>query len=161
MKKVKKFFPFTLKKITLRRTHHSKRVIFARGVNINGAEFGCGVNAGTGTGGTYSNTNTGTYGTNYIYPSNADFAYLAGRGIRFIRLPVRWERLQPTLETALDTTELGRLQTCIDNAYSNGIKTSVALVAYGAYWSNDGGGVGVRHAIGSTGGPTVTQFADF
>lgn len=134
------------------------REFILRGVNLNGAEFGAGGNQGTGSGGTFSNTNLGTHGTDFKYPSNADFAYLAGRlGTPYLaRLPVRWERLQPTLGGALEATELGRLQGAIDLAAANGCKVIPVLKNEGAYWRNDGNNVGTRHAIADDDG-VVTQ----
>jgi endoglucanase len=65
-----------------------------RGVNLSGAEYG---------------DRSGVYGTNYTYPSETTIGYFAGKGMTVIRLPVRWERLQPTLNAALDVDELQRL----------------------------------------------------
>jgi endoglucanase len=62
--------------------------VYVTGVNVSGGEFG---------------TNPGTYNSNYIYPSRPDrpepythewLNYVWGLGIRLIRLPMRWARLQ-------------------------------------------------------------------
>jgi endoglucanase len=59
------------------------------GVNLAGAEFG--------------STYPGTYGSTYTYPTASELTYYAGKGLTLIRMPIRWERIQPTLNAALDT----------------------------------------------------------
>ena len=66
------------------------------GVNLSGAEFGA------------SNL-PGTFGTDYTYPTNAEVDYYVGKGMNTFRLPFRWERLQPTANSAFNAAELGRL----------------------------------------------------
>jgi endoglucanase len=52
------------------------------GVNISGGEFG-------------ENSLPGVMDKDYIYPnSNKDLQYFADKGIKLIRLPIRWERVQ-------------------------------------------------------------------
>ncbi|WP_040337569.1 glycoside hydrolase family 5 protein [Candidatus Blastococcus massiliensis] len=136
-----------------------------RGVNLNGPEFGVGRNlGGTGSGDTFSNLDPGTHDGSdlraYHYPTDGDFAYLAGRGVGMVRLPVRWERLQPTWDAPLEPAELGRLEGTLDLAAAHGIRVVPALASYGAYWVHEDG-VGVRRAIGSARGPGIEQFADF
>ena len=65
-----------------------------RGVNLAGAEFGEG---------------RGTYGKDYIYPSAETIAYFAGKGFNAVRLPFKWERLQPRLNRGFDKAERTRL----------------------------------------------------
>lgn len=65
-----------------------------RGVNLAGAEFGEG---------------RGTYGKDYIYPSAETIAYFAGKGFNAVRLPFKWERLQPRLGRGFDKAERTRL----------------------------------------------------
>lgn len=102
------------------------------GINVNGAEFG----TGQFSNGTYfSNTNRGIYGTDYTYPSANDWLYLAGRGIQSARLAVRWERLQPTLGAALNTTELERLTTTIFDAEAAGIGVILCVYGFGDYYT--------------------------
>ena len=69
-----------------------------RGVNVAGAEFATPVDEALHE---FSNVNRGTYGRDYVYPSQATLVFLASRGMTYIRLPVRWERLQPTLHAPL------------------------------------------------------------
>src|ERR1035438_8227076 len=70
---------------------------YFRGVNVSQAEWGDPLNE--------------TYGIgNYTYATAPTFNYFAARGLPFIRLVVKWERLQPTLAGDLDSTQLGYLQ---------------------------------------------------
>ncbi len=64
------------------------------GVNLAGAEFGDG---------------QGVYGKDYIYPSRETVAYFAGKGFNAVRLPFKWERLQPRLGHPFDRAERKRL----------------------------------------------------
>lgn len=106
------------------------------GVNLSGAEFG---------------GSSGTYGKAYIYPSLKDIQTYADQGVDLIRLPFKWERMQPTLGGALDPAELGRLEKFLDNAQTAGVKVILDLHNYGRY---DG------HPIGDP-ATTSAQFADF
>jgi endoglucanase len=60
------------------------------GVNLSVAEFG-------------QNNLPGSYGHDYMWPTNGETAYYQSRGMNFIRLPFRWERLQLTNSSALFT----------------------------------------------------------
>ena len=64
----------------------------------------------------FSNPNPGTYGQAYHFDQQATFDYLAARGIEVVRIPFRWERLQPTLGGRLDDAELGRLKAVVARA---------------------------------------------
>jgi aryl-phospho-beta-D-glucosidase BglC (GH1 family) len=67
------------------------------------------------------------------FPSAADFTYLASKGVTFVRLPVAWESLQPTLSAALNTTYLNNIKTAIDNAHAAGIGVIVDLHNFALY----------------------------
>jgi len=87
------------------------------GVNLAGAEFG---------------TNfPGTFGADYTYPTNSDFDYFANKGLKLIRLPFKWERIQPTMNAALNTAELARLTAAVDYAQTKGIYVVLDLHNYG------------------------------
>ena len=58
------------------------------GVNLSGAEFG-------------QTSLPGTFGSDYTYPTSAEVDYYKSTGMNFIRLPFRWERLQPTNSAVL------------------------------------------------------------
>ncbi len=73
-----------------------------RGVNLAGAEFGVRPD--------FSNRHLGTFGKDYTYNSEKTVAYFAAQGVTLLRVPFRWERIQPRLGGELDGTELGRLR---------------------------------------------------
>jgi len=85
---------------------------YFRGVNVSEAEWGDPYNP--------------TYGFgNYAYPTAPTFNYFAARGLPFIRLQVKWERLQPTLMGDLNSDQLGYLQN--DVAYAKAAGAVVSL----------------------------------
>ena len=85
---------------------------YFRGVNVSQAEWGDPFNP--------------TYGPGYYtYPSAPTFDYFAARGLPFIRLVVKWERLQPVLRGDLDPTQLGYLQQDIAYAKASGALVSI------------------------------------
>ncbi|MBA2713948.1 MAG: cellulase family glycosylhydrolase [Rubrobacteraceae bacterium] len=106
---------------------HPSTVYYKRGVNANGGELRLGIED------TFSNQNPGVYGQNYAYPIRASFDYLASRGHKVIRLPFRWERLQPTLYKSLSSVELGRLKTCVAAARAEGLGIILDPHNFGEY----------------------------
>jgi hypothetical protein len=124
-------------------------------VAVAGAEFGAPVDEPTSA---FSNANPGTAGVDYAYDGPETFAYLASRGIGVVRIPFRWERLQPRLGQALDAAEVARLAGAIERANAAGLRVILDLHNYGAYYLDDGT-TGVRRAIGSPEVP-VAAFAD-
>lgn len=62
-----------------------------RGINLSGAEFG---KVG------------GKVNTDYTYPGDQTIRYFAEKGFNSVRLPFKWERLQPRARGALSTDEL-------------------------------------------------------
>ena len=86
----------------------SAAVIKFAGVNLAGAEFG-------------QNLLPGTYGQQYIYPNQQEVDYFRNRGMNIIRLPFRWERLQPATNAALNSDELNRLHTFVSATTAKGI----------------------------------------
>lgn len=97
---------------------------YQRGINDSGGEFG--------------DPRTGTYDSGYHYDGQATFDYLAGRGHKVIRLPFRWEHLQPTLGAALDSTELSRLQAVVGRIQTAGMRAILDLHNYARYTTSDG-----------------------
>ncbi|PWV99192.1 cellulase (glycosyl hydrolase family 5) [Hoeflea marina] len=78
-----------------------------RGVNLSGAEYG---------------EADGKVGTNYFYPTPTTMAYFAEKGFDTIRLPFKWERLQPTLGGDLDALELERLTISVRSLRDRGFR---------------------------------------
>lgn len=72
------------------------------GVNLAGAEFG--------------KSGTGVYGKDYAYPTAADLDYFKSKGLTLIRLPFKWERMQPSLNGELNRDELARLKLVVQEA---------------------------------------------
>ncbi len=91
-----------------------------RGVNLAGAEFG---------------KLPGKRSTDYTYPSATTIRHFAEAGASVIRLPFRWERLQPTLGEALDADELAAIDTTVDLATSAGM--TVILDPHNYAYYND------------------------
>lgn len=71
------------------------------GLNASGAEFKPGAVPGL-------------IGKTHVYPTNAALIRYAALGVRNVRLPVRWERIQPELNGALSPTELAEIDRVID-----------------------------------------------
>jgi Cellulase (glycosyl hydrolase family 5) len=126
-----------------------------RGINVAGGEFGTPVDQPTSA---FSNANRGTYDREYHYDSAATFAYLAAHGVRLVRIPIRWERLQPALGQSLDQVELQRIKDVVARAGAAGLQVVLDLHNYGAYYLYDGR-QGVRRALGSAQLPD-SAFAD-
>jgi hypothetical protein len=128
-----------------------------RGVNLAGAEFATPVDESQSS---FSNVHPGRYGVDYTYPSQATLDGLAARGVGFVRLPVRWERLQPALAAPLDPTEAGHLVEALGRARDAGLGVVVDMHNYGAYYlAATASGPGIRRPIGSREVP-VAAFAD-
>jgi aryl-phospho-beta-D-glucosidase BglC (GH1 family) len=95
------------------------------GVNLSGAEDG--------------NPVTGVMGHDYIYPTTSEIDYFASLGLNVIRVPVAWQRIQPTEDGPLSTTQLGQLETLVTYAATKGIKVDIDLHNYGAGYGADVG----------------------
>ena len=105
---------------------------YRRGVNVAGPEFG---HKQPG----YTNATPGVHGTDYWFPTAGDVAALSARGIKTIRLPIAWERVQPTLLGALDTTYLGRITAVADACLANGVGMILDVHNYARYEYSDSG----------------------
>jgi hypothetical protein len=128
-----------------------------RGVNSNGGDWGVPVKDVVTT---FSNANPGTYGTTYTYDSQATYNYLASQGVKTVRLPFRWERVQPTVGGPLDAAEVGRIKAAVARAEAAGIGVILDVHNYGGYQLFDPAqGKGVRQPIGSAALP-VSAFTD-
>lgn len=107
-----------------------------RGINISGAEFG---------------PLGGKVDKDYIWPSIATLDYFAGKGFNTVRLPFRWDRLQPELMGELDEAELSRLMETVELIRARGMKTILDPHNYARYHDQ---------VIGSDAVPKEA-FADF
>lgn len=130
-----------------------------RDVHLNGPEYG--LSDPTAATSSFSQNHRGTYDSDYHYESQASLSYLAARGVRRVKIPIRWERVNPVLGGGLDTTELARLKGCLDRCHTAGLKALVDIHNYGVYYVDDlsvAGTAGTRRALGSTSVP-VAAFA--
>jgi endoglucanase len=97
-----------------------------RGLSICGAEFGTDK-------ADFSNENPGVFGKDFTYNSERTTAYFCDHDLRRLRLPFRWERLQPRLGEALDAAELKRLKTTIGWARKHHGEVILDVHNYGRY----------------------------
>ena len=98
---------------------------FLRGVSLAGAEFS-------------DDHIPGILNVDFAYNSEASFRYFSGKGLNLIRIPVRWERLQPILFGPLEESNLSALKTNIGWAASYGAKVIIDVHNYGRYKIRDG-----------------------
>jgi endoglucanase len=98
-----------------------------RGVSLAGPEFATQM-------ANFSNENPGTFGRDYTYNSEATVAYFCTQGLRLLRLPLRWERLQPRLSQSLDAAELSRVETTVAWAQKHGGRVILDIHNYGRYF---------------------------
>lgn len=89
-----------------------------RGVNLSGAE--------------YSDAD-GIEGTNFFYPTPTTMTYFAKKGFDTVRLPFKWERLQPTLGADLDDQELQRLTSSVKALREQGFRVILDPHNFGYY----------------------------
>jgi len=71
-----------------------------------------------------------------FYPGTDLLDYYQSKGLRLIRLPIMWERIQPTLSSSLDATELDKLNTFIDAVAARNMKVIVDIHNYARYNGN-------------------------
>ena len=126
------------------------------GVSLSGAEFGTEKPG-------FSNRAPGTFGRDYTYNTERSVGYFCEQGLGLIRIPVRWERLQPRLGEALDGLELSRLRVAIGWVRKHGGSAIIDLHNYGRYTLADDSGTRVcvidqSHA--GQAGVTREHFAD-
>lgn len=112
------------------------------GVNLACAEFA-------------DNQFPGQYGLHYIYPSPKELDYFKSKGMKLIRLPFKWERLQPVLFGELDSVELGRLKSFVAAAEEREMPVLLDLHNYARRYVD-----GKKVIIGSP-ELCVSHFADF
>lgn len=91
-----------------------------RGINLSGAEF----NGGRIPGVLYKD---------YVYPNAADIDYIKSTGANIIRLPFRWERVQPELFKPLDPNELRQIMSVVNQASESGLCVILDVHNYAIY----------------------------
>lgn len=109
------------------------------GVNLAGAEF--------------------DHGT--FWPSTAEVNYFRAAGMNVVRVPFRWERLQPVLSGPLDATQLTNLQRVVADARSAGAHVILDPHNYARYNGNlIGSGAVPRAAFTDFWNRLATVFRD-
>ncbi len=98
-----------------------------RGVNLSGGEYG---------------DRHGVHGTDYIFPSEDTIQFFAHKGMNAIRLPLKWERLQPSLGGPLAHEELARVKETVALIRKAGMAVILDPHNY-AYYDKDRIGAGV------------------
>lgn len=101
-----------------------------RGVNLAGMEFS--------TESGFNSANLGVAGQQYFYEPAESMAYLAERGVKLVRLPIRWERIQPELGGNLRAQEITAIKQIMDAAHTADIRVVLDLHNYGVYMAPKG-----------------------
>ena len=133
---------------------------YYRGSNYPDAGFGV-YDPGDGT--LFSNVNVGTVGTTYNYPSAATCQYLANAGIKTVRFPFRWERVQRSLNGALDSAEMQRMADAFARFGAVGIKVIPCVMNFCRYYlgtSPTARTILVMEPSGSGGALTAAHLVD-
>jgi endoglucanase len=126
-----------------------------RGVNLCGGEFGVRRD--------FCNENSGQFGRDYTFNSERSVAYFAGQGLTVIRLPFRWERIQPRLGMPLEPAELERLRAFVQWAGRHRATVILDPHNYGRYSVRHDGRVVdavIDQKIGGRAPVTRQHFAD-
>jgi endoglucanase len=109
---------------------------------------------------TFSNQNVGVIDHTYHYDGAGTYQYLASRGVRSVRIPVRWERIQRSLFGPLDSDEMARVATAVHAAHDAGLEVVLDLHNFAGYYLYDAAsGLGVRRSLGSAQLP-INAFTD-
>ena len=110
------------------------------GVNLAGAEFG--------------ENMPGTFDVDYTYPTLTQLDYYQSKGLNLVRLPYRWERIQPVLNGNLDSDELLRIKYFLQIAADRNMVVILDLHNYCRYQLN-----GIYEIIGSN-NLTISNVTD-
>ena len=100
------------------------------GVNLAGAEFGSNM--------------PGIYNSDYTYPTSGELDYYHTKGLNLIRLPIKWERIQPVLNGSIDASELLRIKNFLLLAQNRNMYVIIDLHNYCRFKLN-----GTEEIIGS------------
>jgi hypothetical protein len=92
-----------------------------------------GINLASASGG----TNPGVLGTNYRYPKNEDLYYFNAKGIKLIRLPFRWKRIQSEPNATLVAADINAMLAVVKEAERLGMWVMPDMHDYLEYSRND------------------------
>ncbi|MCL1499668.1 glycoside hydrolase family 5 protein [Xanthomonas nasturtii] len=101
--------------------HAQTRALTYAGVNLSGAEFA-------------SSKKPGVLNKDYMYAAASDYTYFAGVGMNTIRLPILWERLQPSARGELDPAQLALVQQAAARAKAAGMYLVIDIHNYAKYY---------------------------
>ena len=87
------------------------------GVNISGGEFG---------------KTPGRIGYDYGYPNSTEINYYKAQGFKIVRIPFKWERLQPELFGALSNADRTALKNAVDYAVASDMVVVLDMHDYAA-----------------------------
>lgn len=104
------------------------------GISLAGAEFGTDKPE-------FSNTQPGRVNKAYTFPTARTIEYFARAGTQLIRIPFRWERIQPTPGGELDAEYLRGLKTVCKAAADANVFVLLDVHNYGRYRLNRQGSV--------------------
>jgi len=68
---------------------------------------------------------------NYTYPQDAEFTYFKNKGFKIIRIPFKWERIQPQALGDLREQDLSQLDRCVATASGLGLVVLLDVHNYG------------------------------
>lgn len=103
------------------------------GVSLAGPEFG---SKATARGFEYDEAEPDAFGSTYIYPGDEQLAYLRSKGLTLVRLPLRWERVQPVLNEPLNVAEAARIDQFLNNAARHDMRVILDIHNYGRFRGN-------------------------
>lgn len=97
----------------------------------------------------------GRFGFEYTYPTQAEINYYRDRGITLLRFPIRWERIQHSLNATLNATEMARVDAVIGYARTAGVQVLLDLHNYNGYGIVTGSGY-TTYIVNKQPNPVVT-----
>jgi len=116
---------------------HAQLISKPFGIKVCGPEFG-------------DSKLPGVFGVDYIYPDSAELKYFYDKGFRMIDLPFRWERVQPVIMADLDSVEMKRMFTLLEQCNTIGLQVKLTLQNFGRYNKGD-----ISYVIGSKNLPSA------
>lgn len=70
---------------------------------------------------------------NYIFPAESHFQQWSAKGVKLVRFPILWERLQPSMGVNLDPTYAALIDRTLGYAQKYGVKVVLDLHNYARY----------------------------
>jgi hypothetical protein len=101
----------------------------------------------------------GIYGTHYTKPSLLSLQSLKGRGLEMVRIPFKWERIQPVLGGELNAAYLDLLMQVLRDSNTAGLKVMLDMHNFGRYTPTSTP-ERTAYALGDPRGATPAHFAD-